>query len=191
MDLSSMGAKNDKFKKNLYRKRKTYAKYFAKNLKVIDSKLLDWKRLCALGNTTGLSLRDNPASYYVEGRKSRRGGSLKRVTEKVEKKKKERKDSRRRYLAAKARREKGRGVIASFGHLLSEEQKGHLSLINEVQSAGISRSGAIRKALQHHPECKRLTSGCNCNYPARKSARASGAEVPEPVVFLGKKKKKK
>jgi len=175
---ATKSCKNDKFKKNLLRKRRTYARYFAKNLVVVDQKLRDWSKLCAAGNPTGL--------------RSRHGGSLNRVLEQVATEKSERKKSREAEIRRQHRRIKSLGVIEGASDLLSEHQKADLRHIANTQPDGVlSRKGAIRKALQHHPECKRMTSGCNCSTGNRKQYAQRGVDPPDPAVLFGKGKKKK
>jgi hypothetical protein len=171
--------KNDKFKKNLLRKRRTYQQYFSKNLCKVDAKLKALARLCAIGNPEDLPL------------KVPLGGALDRTLKQVRLKNEEKKEAARRFRALMARRRKGRGVIEGAAGLLTKAQISDLQHLNAMSSTGISRSGAVRKALRHHPECRRLTSGCNCSTGARKQFVAKGELPPDPpILYLGKKKKK-
>jgi len=173
---ATKSCKNDKFKENLLKKRRTYQKYFAKNLVVVDQKLRNWSKLCAAGNPTGL--------------RSRQGGSLNRVLEKVALEKSERKKAREAEIRRQHRRIKSLGVIEGASDLLTEHQKRVLR--SAIPDDGVlSRRGAIRKALQHHPECKRMTSGCNCSTGNRKQYAQRGVDPPDPAVLFGKGKKKK
>jgi len=175
VDQPSEGWKNDKFKRILLFKRRTYQQYFAKSLSVALAKLEDWQRLCAIGNPTGL--------------RSRRGGSLNRIEQQVAAEKEERKKQRRLDAARERRRKKGLGVIEGASGLLSEYQMSSLKQLNQAGD-GLTRKGAIRKALRHHEECKRLTSGCNCSTGNRKQYASQGIDPPDPPILHPRKKKK-